>query len=115
MDISKFDIESVNTIYYGEGSEKRSIRVVNLTSGETLFVASDIAIFVLGVQNAHNLTRSVDERSKATVIVTFDEIVNPQKYIVVNMEGLRDMVYRARKSEVNKLDFIMWAQEKSVN
>lgn len=115
MEISRLDVEKVGEFYYSDGRLDIVIKTVTLVSGEVLFVANDVVVYALGLQNPANLTKGVDDRSKSTVVVSFEEGVNPQRYVLVNMEGLRDIVYRARKSEVNKLDFILWAQEKSVN
>jgi prophage antirepressor-like protein len=109
--INRLDVSETNFDEFGDFI----LRTVKLSSGEVLFLASDIAINVLGVKNPFNLTKAVDVRNKAEIILTFVEEYNPQRYIFVNLEGLRCMVYRARNCEVNRFDFILWAQEKSVN
>lgn len=96
--------------------EGESIRmVVTLEEGKVLFVASDIATGILGVKNPYSLTQSVDRRCKAEVVTSFVEEYNPQRYVLVDLEGLRSMVYRARNSKYNRLDFILWAKEKGGN
>ena len=51
----------------------------------------------------------MDKRSKCSAVITFNQDINPQRYILVDLEGLHHMVYRARKVKVNRLDFIHWA------
>lgn len=111
MHLGKEVIERTALEEYGD----RSVRMVYLESGEVLFLAYDIAKNILGTSSSYSLTKAVDERSKIELVLTFVEDCNPQKYILVNLDGLMCMTYRARRCEVNRLDFINWAKEKSVN
>lgn len=111
MNIGRHDITEVGELFYDDCV----VRTATLDSGEVLFLAKDIATSVMGIVNSFNLTKSVDPRSKVELVLTFEEDLNPQRYIFVNLDGLTCMVYRARKSEVDRLLFIDWAKEKSVN
>jgi prophage antirepressor-like protein len=109
MVLTQFDILRVWNFKY----DGRLVRAVTIYDGTVLFVAYDIGKNILGVRNPHDLISSTDRRSKREAIISFDEDVNPQRYILVDIEGLRSIVYRSKKSDVDKLDFIYWAVEKT--
>ncbi len=116
LNAENLEVSKVGEFFYESACGKvRSIRAVEVVDGSVLFLAHDIAKHALGVSNPFSLTRSVDDRSKVELVLTFTEGQNPQRYILVDLEGLRCMVYRARSSEVNRLDFINWIKQKSVN
>lgn len=108
ININKEDIVSADwdTFQYA------SVRTITLRDGRVLFLAYDIARNILGLSNSAKLYNAVDSRSKGEAVITFVEDFNPQRYKFVDHDGLSCMVYRARKSEVNRLDFINWAKEK---
>ena len=109
MKVQREDIFEVKELFYTD----LTVRVAVMENGNLLFSARDLAT-ALGVVNPFNLTKSVDNRSKAEIVLSFDG-TNAQRYIFVNLDGLMCMVYRARKSEVNRLDFITWAKRQGVN
>lgn len=93
----------------------RLVRTTKLDDGTVLFAVCDIQENILGVKNASDLYSQIDARCKAELILTFVEEYNPQKYRFVTLDGLAFMVYRARKCQVNRYDFVLWAREKCVN
>ncbi|HDW3054771.1 MULTISPECIES: hypothetical protein [Bacillus cereus group] len=99
------DIKKYFSFLYND----KQIRVVLTTSNQYLFVGYDIGKNVIGIKNPYSLIENMDNRSKCSAVITFNQDINPQRYILVDLEGLHHMVYRARKVKVNRLDFIYWA------
>lgn len=109
MNSSKPVVDKIDWLSYGG----EVVRSVVLKDGTVLFLAADIANNIIGVKNPFSLVKAVDHRNKVELVISFDEGYNVQRYIFVNLEGLRCMVYRARSCKVNRYDFIMWAQRRA--
>ncbi|OUB38007.1 hypothetical protein BK708_01025 [Bacillus thuringiensis serovar yunnanensis] len=99
------DIKKYFSFLYND----KQIRAVLTTSNQFLFVGYDIGKNAIGIKNPYSLIENMDKRSKCSAVITFNQDINPQRYILVDLEGLHHMVYRARKVKVNRLDFIHWA------
>lgn len=108
MKINKADVVITEwDNFYGVG-----VRTITLKDGRVWFSAYDIAVEVLGIVSPAKLYNAVDPRSKAEAVLSFVEDYNPQRYNLVNIDGLQHMVYRAKNCPVNRLDFINWAKSR---
>jgi len=94
--------------------EGRDVRVVNVKDGSKYYVACDIQDNILGVSNISKLLEHVDHRCKAEAVITFVEDFNAQRYNLVDLDGLRWIIFRARKCEVDRLAFVKWVESKDV-
>lgn len=90
--------------------EGNKVRIVSTTDGSIFYVVYDLCK-VLGINNRSSLFKGADDRVKASGVFTFDEEVNPQRYNLVDIRGLQYIVYRAKSTKVNRLDFVETAEE----
>lgn len=80
------------------------------TNGKVLFLARDVTD-ILGLTNPTHLTKGLDNRSKFEVVTVLGDYQAPQRYLFVDFIGLCSMVFRSRKSLVDRYDFVNWAKE----